>query len=198
MPESVQHLGGDKTRTSDVGLIEYQDHDGKKKQTAFLNIASFGLSGVVDDKVNKTSKALGGKASFLIGLFSALIAYRPQGVRIKVDGEVMHEGTLVTCAVANGQYFGGGMRIAPKAELDDGLFDVVVQLRSGVREIVSIGDLYSGKVADWASVRYTKGREVFADPIDPRDRVLLDIDGEQLGVLPATIRVMPGAVRLKV
>jgi YegS/Rv2252/BmrU family lipid kinase len=198
LPECVRHLSGDKTRPADLGLIEFVAHDGRKKQTAFLNIASFGLSGVVDDRVNKTSKALGGKASFLIGLGRALASYRPQGVRIEVDGQPMHEGTLVTCAVANGQYFGGGMRIAPKAEIEDGLFDVVVQLRSGLREIVSVGDLYSGKVADWASVRCAKGRTVKAWPLSDGERVLLDIDGEQLGVLPATIHVVPGAVRLKV
>jgi diacylglycerol kinase family enzyme len=127
-----------------------------------------------------------------------MVSYRPQNVRISVDEQPLHEGTLVTCAVANGQYFGGGMRIASKAEIDDALFDVVVQLRSGLREVASIQDLYSGKVADWASVRYTKGRVVRAEPANGSERVLLDIDGEQLGRLPATMRIVPAAVRLKV
>jgi YegS/Rv2252/BmrU family lipid kinase len=198
LPDSVAHLGGDRTRSADLGLIEYIAHDGKKKRTAFLNIASFGLSGVVDEKVNTTSKALGGKVSFLVGLGRAFVAYRPQAVKITVDGTPFHEGPMITCAVANGQYFGGGMRFAPKAEIDDGMFDVVAQLRSGLKEVVSIGDLYSGKVADWASVRYTKGRVVRAEPMKADDRVLLDIDGEQLGRLPAEMQMVPSAVRLKV
>jgi YegS/Rv2252/BmrU family lipid kinase len=198
LPASVAHLSGDRTRACDVGLIEYAGHDGLRKRTAFLNIASFGLSGVVDEKVNTTSKVFGGRISFLVGLGRALVSYKPQGVRVLVDDETFYEGTLVTCAVANGQYFGGGMRFAPKAEIDDGKLDVVAQLRSGLREVISIPDLYSGKVADWASVRYTQGGVVRAEPLSGSDRVLLDIDGEQLGRLPAEMRIVPSAVRLKV
>lgn len=198
LPECVQHLAGDKTRDCDLGTIEYVAHDGTTKSSAFLNIASFGLSGVVDEKVNGTSKAFGGSVSFFVGLSRALISYKPQAVKIAVDEQPFYEGPLVTCAVANGQYFGGGMRIASRAAIDDGVLDVVVQIRSGLREIASIGDLYSGKVADWASVRYTTGRTIRAEPIDARERVLLDVDGEQPGTLPATVRVIPKAVRLKI
>jgi YegS/Rv2252/BmrU family lipid kinase len=198
LPECVQHLAGTNTRPCDLGTIEYLAHDGQTKRAAFLNIASFGLSGVVDDKVNNTSKALGGTISFFYGLSRALVAYKPQAVKISVDDQPFYEGPMVTCAMANGQYFGGGMRIASRAELDDGALDVVVQTRSGLREIASVGDLYSGKVADWASVRYTKGRVVRAEPLAPSERVLLDVDGEQPGMLPATVRVIPSAVRLKI
>lgn len=198
LPEAVQHLAGDRTRPCDLGTIEYLAHEGTTKRCAFLNIASFGLSGVVDDKVNNTSKVLGGKVSFGFGLARALASYKPQAVKITVDDQVLHEGTMVTCAMANGQYFGGGMRFASRAEIDDGLLDVVVQLRSGLREIASVGDLYSGKVADWASVRYTTGRSIRAEPLHAGERVLLDIDGEQPGMLPATVRVIPSAVRLKI
>lgn len=198
LPEAVAHLAGSATRPADLGLIRRPTPDGQVRQSAFLNIASFGLSGVVVEKVNGTSKALGGKASFLIGLGRALAAYRPIPVRIRVDGELFHEGPFVVCAVANGQYFGGGMHFARDAMLDDGLFDVVIQLRTGVKEVVSVGDLYSGKVADWSSVRSTRGQVVEAEPIDPTGRVMIDLDGEEGGTLPATMRVIPGAVRVKV
>lgn len=198
LPASVAHLAGEATRPADLGLVEYLAHDETMRQRAFLNITSFGLSGVVVEKVNTTTKALGGKASFLLGLGRAMVSYRPQRARIIVDGETIHEGPFVTCAIANGQYFGGGMRFAAKAQIDDGLFDVVIQLRTGVREVASIGDLYSGKLADWASVRYRNGRVVRSVPLDDKDRILLDVDGEQPGRLPATVRIVPGAVRLKI
>jgi YegS/Rv2252/BmrU family lipid kinase len=198
LPESVAHLAGDRTRPADLGWVERTDPDGVRRASAFLNIASFGLSGLVDEKVNSTSKALGGRISFLLGAGRALLGYRPTPVRIKVDGRTLHEGPVVLCAVANGQYFGGGMRIARDAQPDDGLLDVVAQLKAGPSEVLSIGDLYSGNIVDWASVRHTRGVEVEAEALEPGARVLLDVDGEQLGTLPARFRLFPGALRLKV
>ena len=197
-PDSVAHLAGDKTRPCDLGWITFTTHDGTQAGRAFANIASFGLSGMVDDKVNKTTKALGGKASFLIGTLRALASYNDQGVRVVVDGESFIDETMVTLAVANGQFFGGGMHFAPKAAIDDGLFDVVVQLRTGIKEILSIGDLYSGKLIDWKSVRHTRAKIVEAFASNPDDHVLVDVDGEQPGRLPAVFRMFESAVRLKV
>lgn len=198
LPACVAHLAGAATRPCDVGVVEFEDLQGRPSWRGFLNIASFGLSGEVVEKVNGTTKAFGGKASFALGLGRALLSYRPQGVVIEADGQPFHEGALVTCAVANGQYFGGGMRFAPAAVIDDGAFDVVVQLKSGLREILAVGDVYSGRMADWPSVRHVRAREVVARPTSPDEIVRLDVDGEQPGRLPARLRVLPSAVRLKV
>ena len=198
LPAAVEHLTGSAARACDLGLIEFVDADGKPRRRAFLNIASLGMSGLVDEKVNRSTKVLGGKMSFLVGLGQALMTYRPQRVRLTVDGVPFYEDTMVTAAVANGQFFGGGMHFAPKAEIDDGLFDVVVQIQSGLKEVLSISDLYSGRIIDWPSVRTTRGRVVEAHPVDPDEAVLLDVDGEQPGCLPATFRVLAQAIRLKV
>ena len=195
LPAAVAHLAGAGTRPCDLGLLEYTTHEGGWARTAFLNIASFGLSGLVDEKVNASSKALGGTASFILGLGKALWAYRPVEVEIQVDGAPFYAGELLTCAVANGQYFGGGMRFAPEAALDDGAFDVVAQVSAGLREYVGIRDLYTGKMIDWPSVRHTRGQVVEATPRGDH-RVLLDVDGEAVGRLPAKVRILPAAVRL--
>jgi YegS/Rv2252/BmrU family lipid kinase len=195
LPEAVAHLARGAPRPCDLGLLDFTRHDGRPGRTAFLNIASFGLSGLVDEKVNASSKALGGTASFILGLGKAMLAYRPVEVEIRVDGEAFYAGELLTCAVANGQYFGGGMRFAPNAEVDDGVFDVVAQVSAGLREYVGIRDLYSGKMIDWPSVRHTRGQVVEARATQGA-RVLLDVDGEAVGTLPATMRILPGAVQL--
>ena len=198
LPASVAHLSGPQVRACDLGVAEYQDHEGALRRSAFLNISSFGLSGLVDEKVNTSTKALGGTASFMIGLGRALVSYRPQAVRIEVDGEVFHDGPIVTCAVANGQYFGGGMRFAPQAQIDDGKFDVVVQTKTGLKEVLSLPDLYSGRLQEWSSVRTTQGQEVTVVPSGAQDRVLLDIDGEQPGRAPATFKLISKGVRVKI
>ena len=76
--------------------------------------------------MNRAPKALGGRVSFLIGTLRALARYRCPSVALRVDGELVFEGPLVLAAAANGQYFGGGMHVAPGARLDDGLLDVVI------------------------------------------------------------------------
>ena len=183
-------------------MIRYRPESSRLPPSSLISrshrwISSLG-SGLVDERVNSTTKMLGGKASFLIGTLQALASYRPQKVEIRVDDEPWLDGEMVTCAVANGQYFGGGMHFAPHAELDDGLFEVVVQVRSGVREVLSVGDLYNGRAIDWASVRHTRGASVEARATDPGDHVLIDVDGEQPGRLPARFSMFDSAIRLKV
>jgi YegS/Rv2252/BmrU family lipid kinase len=197
LPDAVAHLAGDSARPIDLGFLRYTGSSGEPLERGFLNIASFGMSGVVDEKVNATSKALGGTVSFMLGLGKALVAYKPQAVRISADGTPFHEGPIVTCAVANGEYFGGGMRFAPDAKIDDGMFEVVAQTHVGLREVVSVADLYSGRLVKWPTVKVARAKEVRAEPA-AGGRVLLDVDGEQPGQLPATFTIVPGAVRLKV
>ena len=197
LPDSVAHLSGDQTQACDLAWVEYVDHSGKPAGRAFVNIASFGLSGLVVDKVNKSTKAFGGRASFFAGTLRALARYKPMPVNIMVDGQNFLKENMMTTAVANGQFFGGGMHIAPEAQTDDGIFDVVTQLRNGPKEILNVGDLYAGRAHLWPSVRTTRGSVIEAFPINPQDRVLLDVDGEQPGTLPAVFRMFKHAVRWK-
>lgn len=196
LPESVAHLAHGRDGRCDVGLVTYVDPAGRTLRRAFINIASFGLSGLVDDKVNRTSKALGGTASFLVGLSRALVEYRAQPVKIRVDGEEFYEGPMVIGVVANGQYFGGGMRFAPEAQPDDGQFEVLVQTRTGLREVARVRDLYSGRVTDWDVVRHRRGRTVEVESLGEAP-VLWDVDGEQPGQLPGRIEMVEGAIRIR-
>lgn len=197
LPEAVAHLAGSCAAPCDLGFTTFVSHTGEPAWRGFLNIASFGLSGLVARNVNAGSKRLGGRISFFLGLCRSLLSYRRQEVRVRVDGAVHHEGPLTSCAVANGTCFGGGMRIAPQARTDDGRFDVVTQTRSGCGEILSIGDLYNGKILGWPSVLHIRGSAVEASPLNATTRVLLDIDGESPGCLPARFTILPGAVRIK-
>ncbi|MEE2901633.1 MAG: YegS/Rv2252/BmrU family lipid kinase [Myxococcota bacterium] len=197
IPGSVAHLAGEKTQPCDLGWVEFVDHRGQPKGQAFLNIASFGLSGVVADKINKGSKALGGRISFYINTLRALASYRRQHVRVSVDDEVFVDEPLVTVAIANGQYFGGGMHMAPNAKIDDGEFDVVTQIRAGMKEVLKTSDLYAGRAIHWQSVRSSRGKMIQAIPFRDEANVLLDIDGEQPGRLPARFSNFHKAIRLK-
>ena len=92
--------------------------------------------------------------------------------------------------------FGGGVRFAPEAELDDGLFDVALLRRVGLGEARRALDLYSGRHARWGAFRSTRGRVIETEILDGSD-CLLDVDGEQPGLLDARFELIPTAVRLQ-
>src|SRR5436305_1226820 len=74
----------------------------------------------------RIAKLFGGQFAFAFHSALHMLTYRDRAVRIRVDGAFDEIVSVSTVVVANGQYFGGGMRVAPNAKPDDGLFDVVI------------------------------------------------------------------------
>lgn len=193
---AVRRLKTPETRPFDVGRLEYTAHDGAARVRYFANICSFGVSGLVDEKVNTTTKALGGRVSFMLASFKALAGYRDQTVRLSFDGGPTETVPVTTLAIANGRYFGGGMKVAPNADVSDGEFDVTVWSGYGLSDFVfrSAG-VYSGAHIGWKGTRALKCRTVSCES---DERVLIDCDGEQPGMLPCKVTILPAAIRLKV
>lgn len=185
-------------RLLDAGELQYTSHDGRPQRRHFLNIASAGMSGLVDLFANQSSKRLGGTATFLIASARAALRYRNPRVRVRLDDGPAEEVRLYTLAVANGGYFGGGMHIAPAALLDDGLFDVVTLGDLSPPEALQlVPHLYKGTHLSLRKVSAAKARSVRVEPCEPTDRVLLDVDGETPGRLPARWSVLPGALHFR-
>ena len=182
-------------RVVDAGRVRFRDPSGREDRSWFLNATSFGVSGLVVDLVNRAPKALGGRVSFLIGTLRALARYRCPSVTLRLDDELVFEGPLVLAALANGQYFGGGMRVAPGARLDDGLFDLVVVPELGkARLLAKLPTIYRGEHLKDPATQLHRGRVLEAEASAGVAR--LDVDGEPLGTLPARIEILPGAVTL--
>lgn len=100
----------------------------------FVNVASAGIGGLVDEKVNATPRR--GHAVYALATLAALRRYRSVPVRVELDGEAWYEGPLFLLAVANGTTFGKGMIIAPESVPTDGRFDVVLVGRVTPWELV--------------------------------------------------------------
>jgi diacylglycerol kinase (ATP) len=197
MDELVRRMLDAVPRPIDVGWLEHESDDGAPARRAFLNIASFGVGGLVDRLVNDTPKWMGGTPAFFLGTMRGLARYRPQRVRVTLDDGAPRETEIVNLAVANGRFFGGGMQIAPEARIDDGRFDVV-GLEMGVRGSMRLtARIYQGRHLGQPGVTFERARVVRAEPVTPGDHVLLDVDGEAPGRLPATFTVRPGAIHLK-
>jgi YegS/Rv2252/BmrU family lipid kinase len=193
--ETCARLVGD-VRPLDVGRVRFTRADGSPGQRYFVNVASFGVSGQVDRAVNASSKALGGKVSFFIASVRTLLGWRDQTVRIRVDGGPEETLGITTLAVANGQYFGGGMRVAPDADPSDGQLDVTIWSGYHLKDFaLKSASVYDGRHVRWAGTRTLRCRRLEATS---DEEVLLDVDGEQPGRLPATFEVLPGALRIQV
>jgi YegS/Rv2252/BmrU family lipid kinase len=191
-------LTGSSLRSCDVGHASFRARDGGRGSRFFLNITSFGLSGMVDEYVNQSSHSLPGSLNFFIATVRAFYNYHNVRVRVLLDDTEQWVETAVTVAVANGRFFGGGMEVAPGASLDDGLLDVVVlgdlQL---VDFIVHSRLLYGGRILEHPLVQHCHVRRVLLDAVEESDVMIMDMDGEPLGRLPAELRVFPGALRIK-
>jgi len=196
LPDALGRLRADSVRPLDVGRVEFRDARGERTQRYFVNICSFGVSGQVDHEVNRSSKALGGKISFMLGSVKALLKYSDRKVRIALDDGPEQEVAVTTLAVANGRYFGGGMCVAPQADPSDGLFDITIWTGYGLTDFaLKSKAIYDGSHVKLPGTRTMRCKKLRAESAE---EVLLDVDGEQPGRLPCAMTLLPAAIQLKV
>jgi diacylglycerol kinase (ATP) len=189
-------LCGRSVRKCDVGHFTSADENGNEMERYFINIADFGIGGEAVERVNNTTKAFGGFVSFLYGTLNTLLTYKSKRVRVKVDDSYESEKPINNVVVANGQYFGGGMWIAPRAQVDDGLFDIIIiEDMSLLESLTNIPRLYKGTHLEHPKVECLRGKTVIAES---SDTVLIDVEGEHGGRLPAKFDIMPSAINVKV
>ncbi|HPO15076.1 MAG TPA: FAD-dependent oxidoreductase [Candidatus Hydrogenedentes bacterium] len=188
-------------RAIDIGKLTFrEDATGREGVRYFDNIASFGLSGATDRAVNQLrfARKFGGKIAFQWGAFKALLSYRNQPIRLCVDDTFDEVINTATIAICNGQFFGGGMHIAPEAAPDDGLFDIIILRDAGRLEILmKLRLVYSGRHLTDRRITFLRGRKIVATPVSSAQAVLLDVDGEAPGQLPATFEIIPRAMLLR-
>ncbi len=198
LDEAVARIRLGVRRPLDLGIVRLVGEGGLDVVRAFVNVASFGISGAVDTLVNAGPKWLGGRAAFFTATLRAMATYRNAAVRVKVDGRLFFEGPVFNVAIANGRYFGGGMMIAPHADVGDGRFDVVAIGDLTRREALGLSaKIYRGAHLAADGVRVTSGVSVDAEPVHAWASVLADVDGEQAGRLPLRADLAKGAITLR-
>lgn len=180
----------------DVGKVTWAGERGGTLDSWFLNVASFGIGGLVDRLVNESRKRLGGTLTFYIATLRALVRYRPARIRLHMDEGVLETGPITNVCVCNARYAGGGMLFAPDARLDDGLLDVVVMRHRSAAHVVGMSAaIYKGRHVEDATVSVHRTRTLRAEVIGD-DPAWMDIDGEAPGVAPCEMAAVPGALRL--
>ncbi|MFH1437567.1 MAG: diacylglycerol kinase family protein [Pseudomonadota bacterium] len=191
-------LKGPAVKPCDVGLVEYTDFEGKARKNYFINIASFGLGGLVDRYVQKSGKKLGGTLTFFFSTVKAFRNYKNATALITLDDKekITKKSLLVT--VANGRFFGSGMEIAPMADTNDGIFEIIVLGNLRFKDFaLNSRRLYAGKKLSHPEIIYKSARKVKIEALNENEPMYLDLDGEPLGVIPATVKIFPSAINIK-
>ncbi len=176
----------------DVGLISYQDGDTAVRRH-FLNAASSGISGEIGEWVNRTRSRRAW--TFLWATVTKLFTYQPQPMRIELDGELWREGSTYIVTVANGTTFGRGMKIAPNAKIDDGLFDVVlVEGMARARALLALRMVYDGSHLQHPAVFSSQAKTIRIS--SEAGRLGLELDGEHAIGQDMTFTIRPGLLNL--
>jgi len=181
VPEAVAVLAGDARRRIDVGEV-----NGKR----FLCIASCGFDSDANRIANE-ARWVKGHLVYAYAALRALAAWKPARFSLTLDGK-HHELRGYSVAVANSKAYGGGMFIAPDAEIDDGLLDVVTTGEVGkLRFLVNLPKVFDGDHVDNDEVGVERAAEVRIEADRP---FAVYADGDHIADLPATVRVLPGAL----
>jgi YegS/Rv2252/BmrU family lipid kinase len=205
--DAAEILRSGRTLTIDVGRVTFVDHDGNQAAKYFLGVASLGMSAEVIKRVKasesawlptKTPKWLGGRVSFGMSMLQTAMQLPATRVIVQIDDLSERNLTVANLCVANARYFGGGMKIAPAAMLNDGKLDVVYIGELGASKILmNAPRLYSGTHLNMEQVGHALAKKIAARPTASKAQVAIEVDGELVGRLPAAFQIVPKALRLR-
>jgi YegS/Rv2252/BmrU family lipid kinase len=185
-----------RARTIDVGRAAYREWSGAEAERYVANVGSVGMSAAVAQRANAMSKALGGKATFFYALTRVFLEWKNTTVTMQLADGTRREGRMHDVIVANGQWHGGAMWLAPDARPDDGLFDVVVIGDVTKLDFITTAPkIYKGTYLAHPKVELLRSPTV---TVDAPERLPIELDGEQVGTTPVRFEIVPSAVRLRV
>lgn len=204
-------------RVVDYGFVHYTGPDGRLGARPFLNIASIGVSGDVVRRVNGSDAKLGATMKYLIGSLKGIAHWRNVQVFVRYDDEIDQDEIvsdeiaddaspkhrrridLTLGVVANGQYFGAGMWVCPQAAIDDGLFDCLeVTGMSRSKLTATLAKVFGGKHMRTRGIELRHASRVAFDPVHTEADVPIEIDGEQVGRLPALFELKRRALKVRI
>jgi YegS/Rv2252/BmrU family lipid kinase len=156
----------------------------------FVGIASCGFDSVANRIANE-AELIGGNLVYLYAGLRTLATWRPARFTVTVDGR-RHEFSGYTVAAANNKAYGGGMFVAPHAELNDGQLDVVLIEQIGkLRYLANLPTVFKGTHVEKEGVTVLRGAEVEIEADRP---FAVYADGDHLADLPARVHVLPSAL----
>lgn len=187
-------------RLIDVGRARFVDRDGRPGERLFVNVASFGLSANTVHRVdgNQRFKRFAGGLAYAVGGAAEIMSFVAQPVQLRIDNQPEAEMKLVFCAVANARYFGGGLEIAPMADVTDGQLDIITIANAPKLDLLrTIPLLFQGRHLEKPFVHHVRATTITATLVDPAGEMFVETDGESAGQLGVTFDVLPRSLSVR-
>lgn len=176
----------------DVGKVWYRQEDQQSGVAYFLNVVDAGMGPEVVSRMTQGDRLFSSGFAYYWAILSTFFSYKPMKVKIKT-ADWAWEDKLRTVAIANGKFYGHGLCIAPGAHPADGLFSSFVCGDVSVLEFIRYtGHLKNEKVIDHPKVVYSTLTHVELTSEEP---CRIEADGELLGFLPATVKILPTQIK---
>jgi YegS/Rv2252/BmrU family lipid kinase len=167
--------------TKDVDVCEVN-------QQRFINVCCCGIDGEIIMDTDRIKRNIRGSSAYLLSTLKALATYKAKKVLVKIDDLELSRETILI-AVGNGKYIGGGMKVTPDAEIDDGLLDIcIVNKLSKPKLIALFPSIFKGEhINIKPTVEMYKGKHIQIVTLE--DRLLINADGNLIGTTPANIKI---------
>lgn len=192
----IKRIKNDQSREVHLIKAKFINHQGEKTSRYFINIADCGMGAEVAKKLNDSKKTIDGSLSYLFKIFQTLFSYQNKFVRVEADQKILYEGFLNSVVIANGNYFGGGINIAPEADLFAEKINLVLLKDFSKSAIIyNLIKAYQGRHLSHLLVESHFVNEI---KVSSDREVQLEMDGESVGIIDAEFKLSPQKVALLV
>lgn len=197
LPHAIAVAAEGDLRTTDVGVAGFLDPAGDRALRGWISCCNVGMGSEVVRRVTTRYKRLGDTAGFALGTIATLLGNSPRPVRLRLGGGELVDVEITDVTAANNRYMGGGMFVAPTAELDDGMLDVVVVTSAPRRTLLrAFPRIYRGTHVDHPIVRIHRTSELDVESLAEPQGVVLD--GELVGTTPARFWLLHRSISFRV
>ena len=195
-PEAwVKFFAAASRRRIDAGRATFRGADGAPRARHFLNVAALGLPGEVAVTVARRGKFLGGTLTYLVEGALAVLSAKAKSMRLVIDGVEEAPAAYHLVAAANTSTFGGGMKLAPQADAEDGLLDLLTIGDMPRAELMALlPRAHAGGHLSRPGVVLRRARRI---EIHTDESLPLNIDGDADGTAPVVFEVLPKALAFR-
>ena len=191
LADAARSLRDGRTISIDVGRVTFADGS----ERSFVNSASFGLSGEVAHRANRSKKS---GLSYARHTVACALQFDFPEVQLTRNTTV-HRLRVTSVSLHNGRFFGGGMKMAPAADLTDGKLQLILVKKMSILKLLGTAPLmYWGAHLGVSELEHGPVSYLEAAPTDASQLVRIEVDGESPGQLPARFDVNPRALRIRI
>lgn len=190
LKELKQLIDSNSTSCTDIGLAEFSDKKGQNCSRYFINITDVGMGGIIVENLENDNSLFSKSVRYQMQIAKTFFTYKKSLVNV-VNGPIQYHGKAMNVIVANGKYFGNGLGIAPEADLQDGLLDIVILGDISIMDYLThLGKVKKCQKLSHPEVFYHKSDEITITSADNRE-LPIDMDGEFVGYAPLKIINLP-------